>query len=242
MSTHPLRRPPRVPAAAGLLLAAALALAGCANSPGEVDPTGVDELTVPTPSPDPDDFVDTVDSEWFPLEPGSVQRWRVLGGAGGGVRVVVEEEPRTVAGVEATVVRTRATIGEEARPLGWSTETERDYFAQDVDGNVWWMGREGVWEAGVDGAMAGVFVPAEPRVGDGYRMALLEGVVADRAEVVEVEDDLVRLTVYVAVEVDAPEVVLGTDATQEIVLERGIGATQVEVGVERLERITDPEA
>ena len=33
-------------------------------------PTGVDELVIPTPSPDPADFVAVVDNPWLPLEPG----------------------------------------------------------------------------------------------------------------------------------------------------------------------------
>ena len=71
---------------------------------------------------------------------------------------------------------------------GWSTGLHSDFFAQDRDGNVWWLGRAGEWEAGVDGARAGLVVPADPRVGDGYRMALLEGVVEDRAEVTAVDE------------------------------------------------------
>jgi hypothetical protein len=235
---RPSRRTSRVPASAALAAVAALALlTGCANSPGEVPPTGVDELTVPTPSPDPADFVDTVDNEWFPLERGSVQRWRVLGGAGGGVRVVVAPEPREVAGVAATVVRSRATLDPEAGGRGWGTGAQSDFFAQDRDGNVWWLGRAGEWEAGVDGAQAGLAVPADPRLGDGYRMALLDGVVEDRAEVTGVDEDVVRLEVFTG---DDAASGLGADATQEVVLQRGIGPTRVERYDEVLELLTDP--
>lgn len=57
-----------------------------------------------------------------------------------------------------------------------------DWFAQDADGNVWYLGEEsteyedgegvsteGSWEAGVDGALPGIVMPAEPTVGQAYR-------------------------------------------------------------------------
>jgi len=218
-------------------VAALTLLGGCANSPGEVPPTGVDELTVPTPAPDPGDFVDTVDNDWFPLERGTVQRWRMLGGPGGGVRVVVAAQPRVVAGVTATVVRSRATDDPEAGRDGWSTGLHSDFFAQDRDGNVWWLGRAGEWEAGVDGARAGLVVPADPRVGDGYRMALLEGVVEDRAEITAVDEEVVRLEVFSGEDATSG---LDADATWEVFLERGVGPIRVEGDDEVLDRLTDP--
>lgn len=232
MASHrPTRRTPRVPAAAVLAAAAVAALlGGCANSPGEVDPTGVDELTVPTPSPDPDDFVEGVDNDWYPLQPGSVRRWRVIGGSGGGLRVSVAREPLLVAGVESTVVRTRSTFDPRAVPDGWETEVQTDFYAQDRDGNVWWLGRAGEWEAGVDGAQAGLLVPAEPRLGDGYQMALLEGVVDVRAEVAAVEDDEVRLEL------------VSMEGSEEVVLQRDVGPIRVESEDEALELLTDPVA
>jgi hypothetical protein len=71
-----------------------------------------------------------------------------------------------------------------------STEQGRrttDWFAQDRSGNVWWFGREGEWRAGVDGAEAGLAMPADPRVGDGFRTAYAAGVVEDVATVAETD-------------------------------------------------------
>ena len=58
-----------------LALAAALPLlvAGCGSAPQKSPPTGVDGLEIPTPSPDPDDFVQDIDNPYLPLRPGS--RW-----------------------------------------------------------------------------------------------------------------------------------------------------------------------
>ncbi len=43
-----------------------------------------------------------------------------------------------------------------------------DYYAQDDRGNVWWFGRENVWQVGEPGVEAGLVITATPRLGDGY--------------------------------------------------------------------------
>ncbi len=53
------------------MLAALTVLTGCGSASVSSPPSGVDELVIPTPSPDPDDFVAAVDNPWFPLEPGT---------------------------------------------------------------------------------------------------------------------------------------------------------------------------
>ena len=164
----------RVVAAAALLALTT----GCGTASDPSPPAGVDELTVPTPVPEPDDFVEGVDNPWFPLEPGASWSYAVEGGAGGGVLVTVGEDPVTVAGVSATAVETVSTFAEPepGAPVpdtGWVASDGTDYYAQDTRGNVWWVGSEGEWEAGVDGAEAGIAMLATPRLGDGYREALL---------------------------------------------------------------------
>lgn len=119
-----------------------LPLAACGSGPGVTEPEGVDGLTIPTPSPDPRDFVRRVDNPYLPLAPGSRWVYEVAGGAT--VTVTVGDEPRAVDGVATTVVRERSG----------TTETER-WFAQDRAGNVWIFGEQGTWEAGIDGAQAG---------------------------------------------------------------------------------------
>ncbi|MEV7430567.1 hypothetical protein AB0N29_13190 [Nocardioides sp. NPDC092400] len=139
---------------AAVVLTAAL-LAGCGTASPVSPPTGVDELVVPTPSPEPDDFVDGIDNPWFSEagEPAGTAE---------------------VAGVTVTV------LGE-------------DYYAQDRRGNVWWFGTEGEWAAGVDGAEAGLAMPAEPRYGDSWRTAYVPGEVEDVAAVTEMDDDTLVL-------------------------------------------------
>ncbi|MDN4162386.1 hypothetical protein [Nocardioides abyssi] len=140
-------------ATAAVALAASLLLGGCGTASPTSPPTGLDELVVPTPSPDADDFVGDLDNPWFLGDPAT------------------QADPsgtEEVAGVEVTVV------GD-------------DYYAQDRRGNVWWFGTAGEWEAGVDGAQAGLAMPAEPRYGDSWRTAYVPGVVEDVTAVTDAD-------------------------------------------------------
>ena len=87
--------------------------------------------------------------------------------------VTVTTQTRRIAnGVEARVVRDTVT------ERGEVVEDTFDWYAQDADGSVWYLGedtaefedgrvttREGSFEAGVDGALPGLIMPAEPEVG-----------------------------------------------------------------------------
>ncbi len=173
------------------LVAASVLLSGCGAAgeanPEKIGPEGVDELTIPTPSPDPDDFVGAVDNPWFPLAPGRVWTYDLSASSATRLEVRVEDEPGTVAGIACAVVHSTATA------VNGKVIREGDaYYAQDRRGNVWLLGEETParsWRAGVDGAQAGLAMPATPRGGDGYRMELAPGVAEDRATVVSVESD-----------------------------------------------------
>jgi hypothetical protein len=156
-------------------LAAALALltTGCGTASPDSPPSGVDELTIPTPSPDPRDFVRRVDNPWLALVPGRTWRYRVSGTAVGTLEITVEDGTHEVAGVATTAVRRTEPTGDQVV----------DYYAQDRRGNVWWFGREGVWLAGEAGAEAGLAMPGSPRVGDGWRAAYGAAVVDVRVTV-----------------------------------------------------------
>jgi hypothetical protein len=78
-----------------------------------------------------------------------------------------------------------------------------DWFAQDKEGNVWYLGEdtkeyengevvstEGSWEAGVDGAEAGIVMLADPQVGDTYRQEWYPGHAEDAAEVVSLSEEV----------------------------------------------------
>jgi len=164
-------------------IASLLVLTGCGSASEPSPPTGIDQLVVPTPSLDAADFVAGIDNPWLPLAPGNEWDYRETSGNGPTtVTVTVLDETREVQGVAATVVQ-RDVVDQRGRVV----DRSRAWFAQDVDGNVWHVGEEGVWEAGVDGAEAGLAMPAEPRVGDGYRTEYAEGVAEDRAQVISLD-------------------------------------------------------
>ena len=143
------------------------------------------------PQIDPADFVEGVDNPFFPLVP---QTTYIYEGTSDGVteRIVVQvtNQTREVMGVTTTVVRDR--VWED----GELVEDTYDWYAQDVDGNVWYFGedsseiedgevinKDGSWEAGVDGALPGIIMWADPEVGASYRQEYYAGEAEDMAEV-----------------------------------------------------------
>ena len=183
---------------ASLAVGIVLAVSGCGNaSRPEARPEARGARNpAPVSSPyepriDPNDFVMTIDNPYLPLPVG---RTLVYEGVSGGererVEVTVTDRTREVMGVTATVVRDRAFVE------GSLVEDTFDWFAQDRFGNVWYFGeataeyengeivsRAGSWEAGVDGAMPGVVMLADPRVGDRYRQEFYAGEAEDMARV-----------------------------------------------------------
>lgn len=167
-----------------------LTASGCGGigQPAPYDTRGVDGLVIPTPSPDPDDFVTTIDNPWLPLAPGSTWAYDITAGDGGHVGamdVVVLDELVEVAGLMATAVRTTTRSG---------TERTR-FYAQDDAGNVWWVGEDGDvldWRAGAAGAEAGLAMPADPRLGDGWRSYVVPGLPGATARVVDQGADMVQ--------------------------------------------------
>ncbi|MEO6511744.1 MAG: hypothetical protein ABIO16_12180 [Nocardioides sp.] len=175
------------------VLAASLAvlLTGCSAAgeanPEKVGPRGVDELTIPTPSPNPQDFVASVDNPWLPLKPGRVWTYDVSASPATSLEMRVEDAPQTVAGVACAVVHTTATDAS-----GRVVRESDAYFAQDLRGNVWLLGEQTPsrsWRAGEGDAEAGLFMPAEPRVGDGWAVERSPDVASDDATVLGVESE-----------------------------------------------------
>jgi len=127
---------------------------------------------------------------YFPLVPGTV--WTYAGG--GEVDVVtVTDRTRVIDGVTTIVVHDVGSVG------GVVEEDTEDYFAQHVDGSVWYFGElsqsfedgvlvslHGSFLAGVDGAKPGIIMQASPAVGDVYRQEFALGIAEDIGEVVSI--------------------------------------------------------
>ncbi|MFT3874609.1 MAG: hypothetical protein QM714_18500 [Nocardioides sp.] len=181
-----------------LLAAATLLLSGCASGAGVAPPTGVDELQVPTTSPDPADFATGIDNPYLPLTPGSRWRYDVLReGSSQPTRVESTVLPGSaeIDGVPTTRVSTAVTAPDGTRR--WRMMT---WYAQDRAGNVWLFGQRVVgrpadsahsWRAGVDGARAGLAMAAHPRVGDGYELGSAPGRFEDRVVVLSADESAV---------------------------------------------------
>lgn len=122
---------------------------------------------------EPSTFVDGVDNPYWPLTPGT--KWSYEANTEEGtetIEVEVLRETKEVAGVTCIVVHDVVKLDGEL------IEDTYDWYAQDKDGNVWYMGEDskeyeggevvstaGSWEAGVDGAEPGIKVWGEPKVG-----------------------------------------------------------------------------
>jgi hypothetical protein len=144
------------------------------------------------PVVNPADFVAQVDNPLFPLTAGTKYVYQNKSpDSTEDIDVTVLSETKTILGVTCTVVHDQVTVG------GDLTEDTFDWYAQDRDGAVWYFGEdtktldkgvvvstEGSWEAGVDGALPGIIMEANPQVGDSYRQEFLAGVAEDQAEVV----------------------------------------------------------
>ncbi len=173
-------------------LAAALALLA---APAFTAPGRSRRHLQPAPSIDPAAFVDVVDNEFFPLTPGTTLYYEgEAEGVASSNEVAVTRRKKVILGVACIEVHDRAF--EE----GELVEDTLDWFAQDVDGNVWYFGEdskeiedgevvstEGSWMAGVNGALPGIIMEADPKVGDRYAQEDAPGVAEDLAKVVALD-------------------------------------------------------
>lgn len=182
-----LMRLPRIAMAASVMAAALALLAGCGAAPESVGPSGVDGLQIPTPTPEPADFVAEVSNPWLAWETGARWVYASTDAQGRAATYTVSVRPRRVriAGIEATALRaTSVTDG-----AGAEVVVETTYAAQDRDGNVWLLGRDdaaGSWRAGQQGAEAGLMMPATPRRGDGFVVSRVTGRDQERYRVLDV--------------------------------------------------------
>jgi hypothetical protein len=170
-------------------------LGGCGGSPAPLGPSGIDGLTIPTPRPDPADYVDRVDNRWFPLVTGTRWTYRLYTQTHRDtVIATVLPGTRAVEGVATTAVRFAVR-----RSTGGTTFAAVRWYAQDAAGNVWWFGQRvgrtfpidslatRSWRAGRRGAEAGLVMPAHPRVGDGFLNGSRPRVMERRSTVLSVD-------------------------------------------------------
>ena len=95
----------------------------------------------------------------------------------------------------------------QASEDGEVVEITQDWYAQDLDGNVWYCGEiarnfeifagdapatpelvdiDGSWKAGRDGSEPGVLLPFDPQVGDVFRQEVSYGEAEDVVKIVSI--------------------------------------------------------
>lgn len=138
---------------------------------------------------DPAAFLRGVANPFFPMTRGSTFTFD----GDEHVEVKVLDDVKVILGVTVTVV------SDKVFQDGELAEDTLDYYAEDVDGNVWYFGEKtaeydngkvtstaGSWEAGVDGALPGIIMLAHPQAGDTYRQEYLAGEAEDLGMVTSV--------------------------------------------------------
>ena len=177
-------------------------LAGCGAGSGASPASGTAAPALPQGADpfdlDPASFTTEITNRFWPMTPGTRWTYREIDEEGNEVVVVVtvSSETREIAnGVTAAIVRDTVTADGEL------IEDTFDWYAQDADGNVWYLGEDtaefesgevtttaGSWEAGADGALPGVIMPASPVDGLRYRQEYFAGEAEDNGEILSTDE------------------------------------------------------
>ena len=158
------------------------------STPGAASACG----TTYSPVLDPARFVPVVDNPYFPLPVGTTLVYiGTKDGKSQTDRVTVTDRTKEILGITTTVVR------DVARHHGDLLEKTFDFYAQDDQGTVWYLGEDttafepnghtdtsGSFVAGVDGAQPGIIMEGNPRIPDAYRQECYAGQAEDTAWVV----------------------------------------------------------
>lgn len=146
----------------------------------------------------PENFADKVTNPYFPLVPGTTLRYVEKDRDG------TSENEFAVTGDTKTILGVRCVVAHiSVRKNDRIAEDTYEWFAQDKQGAVWCFGNatreisaggrvstEASWQAGVKGALPGVFMPADPKPGPSYRQEYAPGIAEDMAEVVGIHDSI----------------------------------------------------
>lgn len=142
----------------------------------------------------PENFTNstTITNPYFPLTLG--KKYIYEGQSEDGLeRIEIQrlDKPKSVLGIPCAVINDKVWIN------GILVEDTDDWYAQDNNGNVWYMGEyvtdynsdgsvkdhDGSWEAGVDGAKPGFIMVATPQPGISYRQEYYFDEAEDEASV-----------------------------------------------------------
>lgn len=150
------------------------------------------------PTINPADFTTDITNPYFTLPVGKQMTYEAR--TRNGIeknRIEITGETKEITGVATLVYWDRVWLNEML------IEETKDYLAQDAEGNVWYFGEDvdnyeggklkdhaGAWIAGVDGAKPGIWMKANPNVGDLYRQEFYRGIAEDMAEVLSTNESV----------------------------------------------------
>jgi len=144
------------------------------------------------PVPKAADFSPRIDNPWFPLLAGSTYVYRgVKDGQASREVLTVTRQVKTIDGSRCAVVQDPLYLS------GSLEERTTEWYSQDKQGNVWYFGENtaelakdghvtstsGTWRAGVDGARPGVYMFAQPKVGQTAQQEFYKGQAQDHFRV-----------------------------------------------------------
>lgn len=136
---------------------------------------------------------------YFPIKAGTT--FVYVGENEDGITVRVEEkhtgDTKEIMGVTCIVINAREYEDGEL------IEDTDDWYAQDLSGNIWYFGEAsqeivagevvstaGSWEAGVDGALPGIIMLADPIVGIWYRQEYYQDEAEDVGQILSIDESL----------------------------------------------------
>jgi hypothetical protein len=148
---------------------------------------------LPAAAQPPARFSPDVTNAWFPLRPG--MHWVYVGVKDGRASRDVVDVTRTVTTIDGAPC---VSVSDRLYENGRLEERTTDWYSQDRAGNVWYFGEdtaeldraghvtstEGTWRAGVNGAVPGIYMPADPRTGRSGRQEYFKGHAEDHYKVV----------------------------------------------------------
>lgn len=147
------------------------------------------------------DFVQGINNSYFPLTPGAkwVYEAHLEDGSIERIEIEILHETRVVNGVTATILHDSVFVD------GALVEDTYDWYAQDKDGNVWYLGEEvdnyengvlvdhaGSWEWGADGALPGIYMWADPssHMNEEYYQEYYVGEAEDKGKVLSASESV----------------------------------------------------
>jgi len=149
---------------------------------------------------DPADFSAKIDSTRWPMTAGSRWVYRVTDMETGSVNHdLIRATHRTKLMADGITAR---VVSDVVTDHGTPVEVTRDWYAQDFCGTVWYFGEHtiayrhgkphnnGSWQAGRNGNLPGIALPAEPKVGLTYREEYSQGVAEDQSRVLALDEQV----------------------------------------------------